>query len=249
MINTNLPTQWQNTAYGPARWAKSIVTLVDYLRPRYPTLTFLGGLGDQTHISEGNTTAHNPVTRDPVTGEGIVLAVDLGVTDGDYAPLYEIRGLIDSHPDDPRMAGEGYMSGPDSYQSVWPFDGQLHDGGGDRGHLHVNVSAKYFPFQPDGYLPSMDLTTPWDFMAPPPAPTPEVPVQKDLILKVGDGDDIGQTWILLANGRYVPIANSTELAVWNDPRLTDTVMVAPGDVNGASITGATHASLRKQAGA
>lgn len=82
----------------------------------------------------------------------------------------------------------------------------------------------------------------------PPAPSPEEPVQKDLIFKVGDGPDIGQTWILLANGRYIPIENGVELGVWNDPRLAETVMIAPGDVNGASITGATHAAIRKQAG-
>lgn len=164
MIPEGLPTTWSSTAFGPARWARAIPVLVDYLRPRYPTLTFLGGLGDQTHVTEGNTSAHNPITRGP-DGLGLVLAIDLGVSDGNLAPLIEIRNLIYAHPNDPRMAGEGYMSGPDDKANNWPLGTGWNGGNTDIGHLHVNVAAKYFPFQPGGYLPSMDLTTPWDFMA------------------------------------------------------------------------------------
>jgi hypothetical protein len=168
LIPSNLPTTW-NPPTGPARWARSIVTLVDYLRPRYPTLTFLGGIGDQTHVAEGNTSAHNPLTRAP-DGSNLVLAVDLGVTDGNYAPLLEIRDLIYKHPSDPRMAGgvnpkgNGYLSGPDALACNWPFGTGWNGGNADAGHLHVNVAAAYWPFTPGGYLDSMDLTTPWDFM-------------------------------------------------------------------------------------
>lgn len=218
MIPAGLPTSWPTTSFGgPARWARSIPVLVDYLRPRYPTLTFLGGLGDQSHVAEGNTSAHNPITLDPVTGEGIVLAVDLGVTDGDMAPLLEIRSLIYAHPRDPRMAGgvdpvgSGYLSGPDDKANNWPFGSGWNGGNSDIGHLHVNVAAKFFPFQPAGYLSSMDLETPWDFMA---SASPEG--DNDMGIRVYQQWGSTAQWAIIGGFIAVAMYNPDQTTVWLD---------------------------------
>lgn len=168
-----------NRGGGTWRTARALDTLAGEIAAKFPDLTCLGTIGDLAHQSQDTYSDHNPVVKDPVTGQGIVRAVDVG---GNPAELKLLETHLNAlyNAGDPRLKNFGYthMNG---LVTVWDDNPgtALHSDPGDDGHLHISLTQATYPSTPGGYVPAIDSTVSWQVAnigtpLAPPAPAPVV---------------------------------------------------------------------------
>ena len=148
------------------RLAGSLVQLGHEIEAAHPDFTCLGTLGDAAHVAEGIESDHNPFIRDPISGLGIVRAIDIG---GPDAALRQLRQQIWSlyAAQDDRVFRYGYAKGcTDNLINNWGRQFGTHVDNGDAGHLHISVTQVNGDSPSvGGYVAAIDSTRSWGIAA------------------------------------------------------------------------------------
>lgn len=215
MAFNDFATTWLDTAYGKARLAGSLKRLAGEIALAYPQATFLGALGNQEHVTEGATSDHNPIVKDPY-GWGVVRALDIG---GPDAMLKEIRAHFWKMyaAKDARLWHYGYSKGTSDNQiNNWPpadITGH-HTDTGDAGHLHISVTQKYYPSVAAGYIAAIDSEASWGlFDSPAPQPEGDDDMANMYLVQMDtDHSGKGGKWYLLGGpDGYSQVASTPDL--------------------------------------
>lgn len=177
-----------NRGGGTWRTARALDTLTAEIAAKFPDLTCLGTVGDLAHQAQDTYSDHNPVVRDPVTGVGIVRAVDVG---GNPAELKLLETHLNAlyNAGDPRLKAFGYthMNG---FVTVWDDNPAtlLHADPGDDGHLHISLTQATYPSTAGGYVSAIDSTAPWG-IAPVASTTTKREPEMVIIRNPANGDE------------------------------------------------------------
>lgn len=154
------------TAGNGWRLAGSLIQLGHEVAAAHPDFTCLGTIGDQSHVTEGTASDHNPFVKDPRTGVGIVRAIDIGGPDAELKALRQLLWQAYAETDN-RVYEYGYMKGcSDNLINNWGLPFGTHVDGGDAGHLHVSVTQSNGNHPAaNGYVAAIDDTRPWGITA------------------------------------------------------------------------------------
>lgn len=144
------------------RLANSLVQLGAEIAAAHPDFICLGTVGDAAHVSEGTSSDHNPFIKDPISGLGIVRAIDIGGPDAELQALQDHLWSLYA-AEFPPLWRYGYALGTSrNLINNWGLPFSTHKDTGDASHLHVSVT-QLDGNHPSaaGYVTHIDDVTPW----------------------------------------------------------------------------------------